>query len=209
MNRPIVASDPTGHRCEDEAAECNLEKPAHNANYWKAKASSKYGVKFTGNWDTTNAEIIYNALVTMDQKLDGSLKNFSWGVTFNYKFDGKHYGGKTWENGMGVNFHGDTLMNQNIFHEFGHVMDIRSGDYFSNNLSWKAVYTSTGGYVMGGSHYSRNSDGYTEAFLTDPNTGKKVEAEQHTATYNCSRARGWCQSGNTPSEEWADLWANY
>jgi hypothetical protein len=171
-----------------------------------------FGVTTTGNWSSQNIHILSDALWNINNRIGGTLSQYTQGATFSFSYDPQHYGGVTALDGSGIAFHSyNALPYQLIYHEVGHQIDIRTGDYFSNTLNNRAVYTNTEPpeFVMGGpkEKYNRNSIGYKSVFVNDPNFGS-IRAEMHSNSY-CPGDPGWCVSGNTASEEFADVFGNH
>jgi hypothetical protein len=212
VNNPIRFNDPSGHKCAPEdGCEGYTSKGKISMGYWKVKVKQKFGISLTGNWDGQNALIMFDALSTMDNKISGGIARFTTGSIYSFSDDPDHYGGRTNTTNGNISFWTyNKLPYQNIYHEVTHSIDYRTGQYFTSALNSNATYTASGEFVMGGpaATYQRNALGYAETYLMDP-IGRRVEAEQHTATSNCSGRPEWCASGNNATEEFADVVANY
>jgi len=109
-----------------------------------------------------------------------------------------------------ITFHSTSFLAfQNVNHEFGHLLNYRMGDYFVQLLTNKKVYDMFGNFVMGGNEspesYTRIPDGYANKTLPDLHLSPQLALQHDGCT---DMADDWCRAGNSPSEEWADLYAN-
>jgi hypothetical protein len=214
IGNPVNFTDPTGHRsCDDEGpnGQCITSVKTPLIIIIRTKIYERYGVFLSdkkGAWSVGNEENVLNALDQLNNTL-GGIDTFTSGTIYYFYYDPNHYGGLTYSNGD-ITFHSPVtwIPYQNIYHEVAHSIDYKSGGYFSRALGSKKVYDSEGNYVMGGSasNYQRNSKGYAELKIVDP-SGLSVDAQQHPGNAPCSNQ--WCEEGNTPGEEWADLADNY
>jgi hypothetical protein len=152
---------------------------------------------------------LFGALEHMDRTL-GGINRFTSGSAFSFTSHPNNYGGQV--SGGNIALHGweGSVPYQNYYHEIGHLIDNVSRGYFTSALNARRVSAPDGTYVMGGpsSSYQRSSLGYAQPQILDP-TGRLVDAQQHPGDAPCQAGDDWCASGNTASEEWADLVANY
>jgi len=197
---PIRYTDPSGHRLCDGKKDCDV--------IVNSRIKITYGITLTGSWSADDKRNLLGALNNLNKEL-GGIRQFTAGTTYSYTYNATNYGG--WTTGGNIAFHGPTggVPYQNYYHEIAHAIDNQSGNYFTSTLNGHKVYASDGTYVMGGpdDEYQRNSLGYAQASVNDP-IGRSVDAQQHPGNAPCSEGDGWCASGNTSGEEWADLVAN-
>ncbi len=222
LNNPVKYTDPSGHGayCGDDYDPACLSPQERNfwaeaTNDWKTAQeyidliNLKYGVTLEGNWSLRNLKTLLGALNTLDYVL-GGITDLTYGTSYTFFYDStEHYGGVLGDKGN-LNFHGGNagIPYQNFYHEIAHSINAQAHNYFTQELGAAAVYSPSGEYVMGGSPYRRNSDGYkAPGQIFDP-VGRKVDAQQHAGNFPCSDNNDWCKSGNAPNEEWADLITN-
>ncbi len=205
-NRPLNLTDPTGHRCspQDDCAgpKYSLEGRVFNLK-WRIKHD--FGITMSDavhNWDAQNLMIVYQGLSNINNTvLGGNVQDNVGGSTF--LLDGNaagHYSGFT--SGNKVTFYTSaTIPLQNLYHEFGHLLDNAFDDAFSSMVG-KFPHHEDGVYMFGG--YSighiNSRDTLLETHLQDPywtpaHLGAPVDALQHP-------------SGD-PAEQWADMFANF
>jgi hypothetical protein len=180
-----------------------------NEHYVDKRISSSYGITLKGSWSLDDRTNLLRALDQLNNVL-GGINQFTSGSTYTFSFNPNNYGGNT--NGGDIDFHGPEggIPYQNYYHEIAHAIDNQSGDYFTNRLNAHKVYAADRTFVMGGpaSNYMRNSIGYAQEQIMDP-MGQDVDAQQHPGNAPCPAHNDWCTTGNTSTEEWADLVANY
>jgi RHS repeat-associated protein len=213
QNNPINFYDPSGH-CYDMvdgqlSPRCQAYWKEYSPEIIKSQLSRKFGVKLQG-YSTKDAINMLKALNYLDNAL-GGISQFTQGRTFSFRSDPKYYGGITSPSGD-IAFHATAKGSpyQNIYHELAHLINFASNDFFVSLLNSYEVFDPEGVFVMGGPdlNYNRNSLGYLNNLIKDP-SGIYADAQQHPGSINCASGDDWCISGNTASEEWADLIANY
>jgi hypothetical protein len=143
-NNPVNFNDPSGHDTCDEDGNCygrqgwyhNPQAPKLSASdTWKQMILHKFGVKMSDvgkTWSLTNLQLVYNSLGIIDDHLNGQLKSVVNGAEFRLfeqnPADGIYHGEtsidpKNWE---GICFYTkgeDVMVQMNIFHEVGHLLD--------------------------------------------------------------------------------------
>jgi hypothetical protein len=220
LNNPLKYTDPSGHGAycgDDYDPGClNAEE---ETSYWKHEVKYEYGVTLSDAvtaWTLQSAKAIYEALSNAELKFSWLLKKMISGTTFYHgDHDPGHYSGRSTADTITFNFNsGETAPFQNVYHELGHMIDLKYGSYFSTALDNSSVYDSNGNFVMGRNaqgNYDRQTGvnvGYADTDLDDPYWGADaIDAEQHPGDINATD--DWGMDGNTASEEWADLFANY
>jgi hypothetical protein len=218
VNRPIVANDPTGHRCEGGVAECSLEKPVHNVDYWKGMIKSHFGVTLDDGgavhpyfktseglkWDEKDAQLVYIGLTNEDHLLGGNLRKIIGSATFTlntHPTSGHYYGRTTYiENQNVIDFYkSSTIPLINLYHEFGHVLDNSTGGAFSAALKDSVHRGDDDTYWFGGDGAGKLNASVLlkNSSVDDPNFGPLSidDVFQH--------------NDGSPTEQWADIWANY
>lgn len=210
-NNPIIYTDPSGHcRTDDDPDDCFIAGKDYKKQY-SMLIKQHFGIALEGDWSMRNLGNLYDSLSNLNDALPGNIKEYTNGTTYSFTYDSYHYGGITNTSNGNISFWSyGQIPFQNVYHEVAHSINIRSGNYFTDLLRSEKIYTTSGAFVMGGPDigYSRNSLGYENSIIQDT-TGMSVEAEQHTASYNCSERPDWCASGNNADEEFADLVTNY
>ena len=86
----------------------------------------------------------------MDRNIGGNVEAFSYGATFRFESQAAGYGGTTYKNASITFRSTSTIPYQNMYHEFGHLMEFRSGEFFTDRLNDQKVYDEFGNFVMGG-----------------------------------------------------------
>jgi RHS repeat-associated protein len=206
-NRPTSLVDPSGHY------ECEVGEPCGRGATFvrettndeftqnlRDRIKDKFGITMADDvkkWDAANLMIVYSGLSTMNSTLGGQMKALVGSASFLWADNATpgHYSGYT--NDRTITFYtNSTIPNQNLYHEFGHLLDNTVGrDVFSNAVAQQATYSADGAYLFGGSGVGTISiTALRSAQVSDPNWGD-VDALQHPST--------------DPVEQWADMWANY
>jgi RHS repeat-associated protein len=211
-NRPINFNDPTGHipACTADG-ECN-NKISNNTAVARLKVhiKFKYGIKMSEeadyynsspkSWNLSNLRIMIQALSKIDSALNGNLKKLAGGATFKWgNYDnapcgsGGSYCGYTY--GTTVSFYniGQANINtQNIYHEFGHILD--------NSPGLLNAFSRADGI--------NNADYLDDAGRLDRNAliNRRDEMIQHEATVFTDVPDDMLRAQN---EHWADMFANY
>ena len=208
LNSPLKYTDPSGHRpCDDtdENGQCITEpgwsKPQSRLD-WISLIKRQFGITLSDSdktWDTRNASLLYSSLLNISAALGGRLRSIveNAGVTFRWtEYVGpKEYYSETSLTEVEFQTIGSAaLRQQNIYHEFGHVLDNLPGmvDIFSKAL--KNTNTDDPSWLA--------SDGELDPRaliegidVDDPNYAGGADAYQHPST--------------DPIEQWADIFANY
>jgi hypothetical protein len=205
----MMHTDPSGHVVCEVGEPCGpgatYASAAQITVALKKRISEKFGVtlddggaehpKFKNSsgryWDENNVALMYAGLSRINKILGGRLKTIIGSATFtinSHPTAGKILG---WTSGTKVDFYtNSTVQLQNLYHEFGHVLDNSPGfvDVFSGALG----RLKDPGFI--------DDDGYldTDALINtrvhDPNNGT-AQAIQHKDTRS--------------TEQWADIFANY
>jgi hypothetical protein len=99
--------------------------------------------------------------------------------------------------GSHINFYtSSTIPYQNLYHEYGHLLNNMAGGVFSTALGGDPHYANDGTYLFGGRDIdSINLRTLDSRRVSDPYWGEDVHALQHPSA--------------DPKEQWADMWANY
>jgi RHS repeat-associated protein len=208
LNNPVRYNDPTGHQiacgAELSVKECKTERKLSKistAGQWKKLIHDDLGITMSDdkhNWDTNNLEIVYFGLAQIDNIFGGKTKSFAEGSVF--LLDGKpigQYSGFT--TGRTIIFYtGSTIPFQNLYHEFGHLLDNIFKDSFTNQLKREPHYADGGAYLFGGDSVgiiNSNATLKNSSRVGDPNWPYGIASLQHP-------------SGD-PVEQWGDMFANY
>jgi hypothetical protein len=142
-------------------------------------------------------------LQNIDNAINGKLKSWVGGTSFwleNQNANNGQYHGVTHLDGSGIDFYtlnDDILRQMNIYHEVGHLLDNVPGlkDVFTKEVTGQVFTDDAGNYLFGGYGVGNISHSTLKnASVYDPNYGT-AEAFQHAST--------------DPSEQWADMFANY
>ena len=211
QNNPIRFNDPTGHRCAPED-ECSGPRYTQSARVYNAKwrIKDKFGVTMSDdgdkNWDIHNLNLMESSLKNIDATLNGNLKSLAQNWTFRLMnqnpADGAYHGVTHIDGSRIIDFYTlntQAIRQMNIYHEVGHLIDNTTGmeDYFTNAIRNRVWKDSAGQYLFGGyeagtiNAYATLKSPYS---VYDPNYGS-AEAIQHASS--------------DPSEQWADMFANY
>ncbi len=155
------------------------------------------------SWTIENLSLVYDSLQNIDNVLNGKLKSLVDGASFwlqkQNASDGQYHG-VTHLDGSGIDFYtlnNDTLRQMNVYHEVGHLLDNVPAlkDVFTNEVAGQVFEDDAGNYLFGGSGVGKISYSTLKSpSVYDPNHGT-AEALQHRST--------------DPSEQWADMFANY
>jgi hypothetical protein len=217
LGNPLKYIDPTGHEtilC-NESCETNngnyrkrgnpVPQRAYSAEYWIKVIKAIFGITLSNDtgksWTQDNAMLMYSSLSNINTALGGQLRSiigdakpvFRMGE---YTGVGDFYGETEWQKPNVVFYtEGDAaLRQQNIYHEFGHVLDNLPNllDVFSGALATKNA--SNPSWLT--------SDGFLDPRaliagddVADPNYAGGADAYQHPST--------------DPIEQWGDIFANY
>jgi hypothetical protein len=223
INNPINRIDPSGHddwSCETASCSYNYYNrnnysASNELAYIKARTKQDYGVTLDDNgatnpnfkdshgskWDLTNARIVDSGLNSMNKALNGNLHKIIGSATFtlNSHPDAGHYKGLTPDpinsNNIVDFYTNSTIPFQNLYHEFGHVLDNSTGDAFTTPLG--TVHSSDSGeYWFGG-----NGTGFlsSQELFKSPSVGDPFWTSVSAIQDN----------KGTANEQWGDLWANY
>ncbi len=207
---PSPTSTPSGTPTNTPTATCTATVVPITDDDYKTQISTRFGITLsddTGKWHTTEIHIAFGALSNIDAALNGMLKTLLNGPkTFYIKWNQNNYGGTTYPQRINFRYNGrfPYLL---IYHEMGHLLNYSLGGRFVNALNHGEV-TADGEVVMGRdkpqSDYHRNNwAGYKDHYLTDPN-GFTLRALMHPAG-----AGDFDGTGNTPDEDWGDMFANF
>ena len=206
-NNPINYSDPSGHRVTIGAENDDLFKEYSRNDYIKMIKDDfgltvSDGVQIWGNHDMIT---MYIALQRMSAKDVGFLTRIN-GAVIKYSLPSSAGFYSGWTSNQSITFYADPgkIPYQNIYHKFAHVFDNSSDDVFSkvlDNYSGYAGDIFVFGINSSGKYDRQDGLGYISENVWDPNRNMYVAAEQHK--------RSWEPYGNTGSEEWADMYANY
>jgi len=217
-NNPIRYIDPSGHDVCDEEGNCYNSQGWYRAPHaprlsgidtWKMMILSKFGITMSEEadvhnanpkaWNTQNLQIVWKALnQIINEALNGKLKSLAGGATFKWgDYDSSPCGGGGgvycgYTYGTTVTFYNigqAAIRLQNIFHEFGHVLDNSSKTYnaFShadgiNN----SEFLDDNGQLEYSALINKSHDMYQDNLSAY--TGDMVKAQ---------------------NEHWADMFANY
>ena len=207
-NNPLRYTDPSGHEiaCGNEisASECKKERrisKANTATDWKRLIKGDFGITMSDNkhnWDVKNLILVYFGLEQIDSLFGGKIKSIVGDSVF--QLDGNvagHYSGYT--QGRTITFYtGTTVPEQNLYHEFGHLLDNIYNDTFTNSLRGDPHVSKDGSYLYGGDNLgiiNSNATLKNPSRVGDPNWVGGIDSLQHP-------------SGD-PVEQWADMLANY
>jgi RHS repeat-associated protein len=218
-NNPLKYIDPSGHLpCMD--GYCGNDYNGADIDplqYWKDMVLAGFGVTLSDDilaWTARSSSAIYFALFNADARLGGVLKSWIHGTTFYHENrDYGSYGGKARADSITFGFNASqTAPFQNIYHELGHMLNMKFGNFFSETLDSSSIYDSNGEFVMGrnaqGKYDRQLKDGYSMQHVGDPYWGAGgIDAEQHQGTIDLTD--DWGIDGNSAGEEWGDLFANY
>ena len=208
LNSPVVLVDPTGHSaCID--AECTQiqehQKPIIDVAYYKEKLREKHDITVYGNIGLSDIRTIYQGVLKMNYKLNHQLKRIGKVSIYYQRYTDGTWGGY-WNGARSITFsttNDGQLPAQNVYHEFTHIIDnVMTDGQAGNILNQVTVTDSNGEFVMGlnekGDYDRQSGLGYTEPCSQGANY---CINEQHP--------RGWEPTGNTGSEEFADIGVNY
>ncbi|MCC6271069.1 MAG: hypothetical protein IT190_07315 [Microbacteriaceae bacterium] len=221
-NNPLRYVDPSGHEpkgagsCYDSISGVCVGTKIFVED-WKNIISKEFGVTlddrgaehpyFTNSsgraWDARNAQLAYLGLSQMNSALGGKLKSIIGSATFtlnSHPNAGGYFGYTTYPNSSNVvDFYtNSTIPIQNLYHEFGHVLDNSTGDAFTTPLGATVHQSTAGEYWFGGNSAGFLSSGqlFNNANVDDPYYGPlSVSAIQ--------------DNNGTANEQWGDIWANY
>jgi RHS repeat-associated protein len=203
-NNPVKYIDPSGHEicnidgnCGEERAEYTLGMDKlDQEKYWMDMVETTFGVNLEINpkkaWGSVNLRTLYYGLSKMAYVLGQSLQIFE-GITLSIaehiSTDGiSRYGGSTDGTHSTFNTTGtDTLYTQNIYHEFGHLINNMSGSSYEAALGAQAYYDSGKNYIFGGDSVGNIN---SKALFTTAD-----DMIQHPSMQ--------------PDEQFADIYANY
>lgn len=148
------------------------------------------------DWNQKNASTVGFALGINSNVGIGGARGATFSL-FDHPNGYGHYGGFT--SGTNISFYSSIVIPyQNIYHEYGHLIDNLNNDMFSNSLGNRTAYSTDGTYLWGGRGVGRNiNSGYVLVadYVYDPNwNNHQVDALQHPSS--------------DPGEQWADLYAN-
>jgi hypothetical protein len=202
MNNPVRYVDPSGYKiCDEEDGQCGQ---THNDVIGNIKdlIFTTFGITMSDDggrkWDFINLQRIYIALLGMNQNyLNGMIKKVVGGSTFKLASNslaGRYYGETDTE---GITFYTNTTIpNQNLYHEFGHLINFAVHDGIVNQMK-TPHYTVDGSntYVFGGNVGDIPTSAVKNITLHDLNWPNGVDAFQHP--------------DSDPGEQWADMFANY
>jgi RHS repeat-associated protein len=213
LNNPARYIDPSGHvSCSgsnwDDGPQCFANT---SIQYWKDKISRTFGITMSEEndaynahakaWNLQNLKIVFSSLSTINESLNGKLKSLAGGATFKWgDYNSSPCGGGSgiycgYTYGTTVTFYNigqAAIRLQNIFHEFGHVLDSSSKTY--NAFS--------------------HADGINNPEFLDDNGRLDYSAlinqshdmyQDNLPVYNVS-ANDMVKGQN---EHWADMFANY
>lgn len=209
-NNPLRFVDPSGHvACSSVAeADCSF-KNLSSEEVVTRNIKVKYGIEMSNDgakaWSIDNLRLMYSSLQNIDSALNGNLKSLSQGWTFrmqNQKGGGDYHGVTSTDGTMTIDFYTlgkDIIRQMNIYHEVGHLIDNVPDmeNIFTNGVAEKAWEDQSGTYLFGGRDAGSINTSLTlinPYGVYDPNYGT-AEAIQH--------------AGGDPSEQWADMFANY
>jgi len=226
---PSSTPSPTDTPLPTITATCTLTPspiPTTDDDY-KSIIEARFGILIsddTGTWPTAHIQIVYSALLKIDDALHGTLKSLLGTTTkkFNHDWSAK-YGGTTFKvPEEKINFRASQgnshFPHQLIYHEMGHLLDNAQGDKYTDALDQTIVYTGypnqTGERVMGRDcpdnqygdacktpPYNRiDGLGYIQYNVISDPSGYNAETEMHPRSMD---------GGNTAIEEWGDLFANF
>jgi hypothetical protein len=202
--------DPSGHISCSSVAEddCSFEtmKPEEVV---KRNIKSKFDIEMSDEgakaWTIDNLRLMSSSLNNINNALNGNLKSLSQGWTFlmqNQTGGGSYHGVTSTDGTMTIDFYtigNDKMRQMNIYHEVGHLVDNVPGmeNVFTNGVAARVWEDQNGRYLFGGLNAGSINTGLTlinPFSVYDPNHGT-AEAIQH--------------AGGDPSEQWADMFANY
>ncbi len=206
---PIRYTDPSGHWVPigSDKVDAKIE---YTVEDYKQEIEDNYGITLSDDerpWGTHDAITILIALERMSENDTGFLRRIQGGtLLFRNPTDPGGYGGKTYGSRIYFTAEYGQIPYQNVYHEFAHLMDNKKNDAFSKDLGGREVYLSNGMFLFGSrnGYYDRqNIPGYSKQWLFDPSRNRKVKALQH------ERNDAKDSEGNTPEEEWGDMYANF
>ena len=212
FDNPIRHSDPSGHRpCDEDLGNGNCGGQSGwykwNTIDWIQRVRQVFAITLGDDgakrWSQNDARLIYASMSRINNVLDNQLFGILKGANVTFRLqeqmrespeDKSEYNG--WTQGTLVDFYtmgSAALRQQNIFHEFGHVID--------NLPSVKDTFSGALGMVSNPSW--EDKDGFLDTpnvlvnrpKVADPNYIGGAEAIQHPST--------------GPIEQWADIFANY
>lgn len=151
------------------------------------------------DWDLKNARLVDSGLSQMNNALGGSLKDIIGSATFTLNTHPNIGGYFGYNTNLNVDFYtNSTIPFQNLFHEFGHVLDNATGSVFSKALESKVYSSPNGEYWFGGNGAGTIKPSLvfkSPGYVTDPNWGLITDVLQDP------------DKGGV--EQWGDIWANY
>ena len=209
LNNPVKYSDPSGHRVSCEVGEdCKQAQRLSRfsgARYWKALIKDEFGIAMSEEsdannlnpkaWNVENLMTIYYSLGKINAALNSALRSLVAGATFKW---GEHdpqggtstYHGLTY--GTTITFYtlgNSDIRQQNIFHEFGHLMD------------------NTPGMV---NDFSRDEDINNPDFIDiNGKLGRSAFVDPDNDMIQHPMSINGDDRINAQEEHWADIFANY
>jgi hypothetical protein len=171
--------------------------------FLKNTIKSKFGITMGGekDWSSENLRKIYNGLMNIDKFLGGKVKSLVDGAEFVFGGDpsSRDYYGET--GGMKITFYVKAnlvIPFQNLYHEFGHLLDNAVGDAISDQIDARAHYTSSGKYLFGGGEGALDPKLLLNNYrVPDPDWSGDIRAIQALAG-----------DQKKSTEQWADMFAN-
>jgi hypothetical protein len=155
-------------------------------------------------WDLINAEIAYNALSNINLHLGGRIKEMIHsGVFILQGRNDDYYSRMTPDKSTTIYFQVSSyIAYQNLYHEFGHLLDNAMGDKYSKALSTDPHYSKYGNtYYFGGDEnkFIDPIETLIKAKVYDPHFSSEQLALQHV----------FDDDGKHSVEQWADMFANF